>query len=154
MKLALHQIDEQIREVENRIAVERIALQDAMQSCKASLRETVTSPKTLLTVAGVGFTVGKMLFRDKKPEPQTAAPVKKAGVLGLLTGVAGTAISLAGSRWGGIARWAAGRYFARRKAAQAAAHAGTAGATATSRAKPAVRPTYSSGTRARNSAGV
>lgn len=155
MKLALHQIDEQIREVENRIAVERIALQDAMQSCKASLRETVTSPKTLLTVAGVGFTVGKMLFRDKKPEPRTAAPVKKAGVIGMLTGVAGTAISLAGSRWGGIARWAAGRYFARRKAAQAAAHAGAVGATATpGRAKPAVRPTYSSGTRARNSAGV
>jgi hypothetical protein len=128
MKLALHTIDEQIREVENRLAVERIALQDAMHHCKESLRETVTSPKTLLTLAGVGFTVGKVLFREKKPQPQTAAPVKKAGVLGLLTGVAGTALSLANARsgWGGIARWAAGRYFARRKGAQATARPGAA----------------------------
>jgi hypothetical protein len=155
MKLALHEIDEQIREVENRMAVERIALQDAMQSCKASLRETVTSPKTLLTIAGVGFTVGKVLFRDKKSQPQNTAPAKKAGMIGMLTGVAGTAISLAGSRWGGVARWAAARYFARRKAAQAAAHAGPASAAATvRRATPPVRPPSTSATRTRTPAGV
>ena len=138
MKLALHEIDEQIREVENRIAVERIALQDAIHHCKVSLRETVTSPKTLLTIAGVGFTVGKVLFRDKKQEPHSAAPAKKAGVLGLLTGVAGTAVSLAGSRWATVARWAAGRYVARRKAAQAAARPGAAAPVT-----PAVRPATS-----------
>jgi hypothetical protein len=155
MKLALHHIDEQIREVENRIAVERIALQDATQSCKASLREAVTSPKTLLTIAGVGFTVGKVLFRDKKSQPQAATPAKKAGVLGMLTGVAGTAISLAGSRWGGVARWAAGRYLARRKAGQAAARTGPVGAATTgSAAMPAARPTYTSSTRPRTPAGV
>jgi hypothetical protein len=148
MKLALHEIDEQIREVENRIAVERIALQDAIHHCKASLRETVTSPKTLLTIAGVGFTVGKVLFRDKKHEPQSAAPAKKAGVLGLLTGVAGTAVSLAGSRWATVARWAAGRYFARRKAAQAAAGPGAAPVT------PAGRPATSASTYPRTPARV
>ena len=121
MKLALHEIDEQIRAVENRIAVERIALDDAVHACKENLRETLTSPKTLLTVLGVGFTVGKVLFRQKPP-PEQSAPVKKAGLLGLLTGVAGTALSLANTRsgWGSVARWAAGRYFSGRKAARAA----------------------------------
>src|ERR1043165_5534563 len=105
----LNTIDDQIREVENRIAVERIALEDAITGCTNSLRETITSPKTLLALLGVGFTVGKIMFREK-PQPQPAPP-KKKGMLGLLTGVAGTAISIAGSRWGTIAKWAAGRYF-------------------------------------------
>ena len=115
MKMALHDIDEQIREVENRIAVERIALDGAVHDCVDSLRETVTSPKTLLALLGVGFTVGKILFREK-PEPQ-AKPAKKAGFLGILGGLAGTAVSIATARsgWGGVARWAAGRYFSRRK---------------------------------------
>ena len=132
MKLSLHEIDDQIRDVENRIAVERIALDDAIHGCASSLREAVTSPKTLFAVLGVGYTVGKILFRDKqKPQAQQGAPAKKAGVLGLLTGIAGTAISLAGSRWGSVARWAATRYFARRKAAAAASRpASTARSTA------------------------
>jgi hypothetical protein len=120
MKIALGEIDEQIREVENRIAVERIALDEAVNGCTNSLREAVTSPKTLLALLGVGFAVGKILFREKAEH--TTAPAKKAGVLGLLTGVAGTALSLAGGSrggWGSIARWAAGKYLARRKAAHA-----------------------------------
>lgn len=117
MRLTLSTIDEQIREVENRIAVERIALNDAVNGCTNSLREAVTSPKTLLTLLGLGYAVGKVVFREKSPPP-TSAPVKKAGVLGLLTGIAGTALSLAGPRlgWGSVARWAAGRYFARQQA--------------------------------------
>src|SRR3982751_1201047 len=119
MNMSLDEIDRQIQQIENRITVERIALDDAIHGCTNSLREAVTSPKTLFALLGVGYAVGKMLFKEK-PEPQ-AAPAKKAGVLGLLTGVAGTAISLAGSRWGSVARWAASRYFARKKAAAAAA---------------------------------
>ena len=117
MKMTLSEIDDQIREVENRIAVERIALNDAVNGCTNSLREAVTSPKTLLALLGVGFAVGKVIFREKAP-PASTAPVKKAGVLGLLTGVAGTALSMAGPRlgWGTVARWAAGRYFGREKA--------------------------------------
>ena len=116
MKKSLGDIDDQIREVENRIAVERIALDDAVNGCTNSLREVITSPKTLLALLGVGFAVGKIAFgRGSTAE---AAPVKKAGVLGLLTGVAGTALSLSrpGLGWGTVARWAAGKYFSRDKA--------------------------------------
>ncbi len=114
--MSLDEIDAQIREVENRIALERIALNDAVSDCTNSLRETATSPMTLLTLAGVGYAVGKVVFRGKR-EAASSAPAKTAGVLGLLTGVAGTALSLArpGLGWGAVARWAAGRYFARRK---------------------------------------
>lgn len=115
--MTLDEIDEQIREVENRIAVERLALDDAVNGCTNSLREAVTSPKTLLALLGVGYAIGKVLFKDKTA-PQQQAPVKKAGALGLLTGVAGTMLSMGGSKWGSLARWAAGRYFARRKAAK------------------------------------
>ena len=120
MKLTLDQIDEQIREVENRIAVERIALNDAVNGCTNSLRETVTSPKTLVALLGVGYAMGKVLFREK-PAP-SSAPAKKAGVLGLLTGVAGTALSMAGPRlgWGTVAKWAAGRYLGRDRTPAAA----------------------------------
>ena len=115
--MTLSEIDEQIREVENRIAVERITLEDAVDGCFESVREVITSPTTLLTLLGVGFAVGKMVFRGKA-EPQQTGPVKKAGALGFLTGVAGTALSLAGSRWGSMATWAARKYFSRKKANQ------------------------------------
>ena len=120
MKMTLNEIDEQIREVENRIAVERLALDDAVHGCTNSLREAITSPKTLLALLGVGYAVGKVLFKEKAA-PQQQGPVKKAGALGLLTGVAGTVLSMGGSKWGSVARWAAGRYFARRNAARSAA---------------------------------
>jgi len=117
MKMTLNTLDEQIREVENRIAVERIALHEAVNGCTNSLREAVTSPKTLLALLGVGFAMGKVLFKEKAaPE---AAPVKKAGMLGLVTGIAGTALSMAGPRlgWGTVAKWAARRYIGGRKTA-------------------------------------
>jgi hypothetical protein len=152
MKMTLNTIDDQIREVENRIAVERIALDDAIAGCTHTLKETVTSPKTLLAVLGVGFAVGKIMFRGK-PQPQ-AAPPKKTGVVGLLTGVAGTAISLAGSRWATIAKWAAGRYFARKKAAPPSASRsstlGRAPAPSTYAPAPPPPPPYSRPAVARN----
>ena len=116
MKMTLDRIDQEIREIESRIAAERIALSAAVDGCSNSLREAVTSPKALLALLGVGFAIGKVMFKEKTP-PESA-PVKKAGILGLLTGVAGTALSMAGPRlgWGGVAKWAAGRYFSRRKA--------------------------------------
>ena len=128
MTMKLHDIDDQIREVENRIAVERVALSDAMHDCSNSLKEAATSPKTLLALLGVGYAVGKVLFKEKpakgRGRQQEDAPVKKAGVLGILTGVAGTALT---SRfgWGSVAKWAARRYLARRRAAaEAARHPG------------------------------
>ena len=116
MKMTLSEIDEQIREVENRIAVERIALEDAVDGCVASLREVVTSPKALLALAGVGFAVGSVMFRGGSPVHPSPA-TKKAGLAALLTGAAGTALSFAGSRWGSIATWAARKYFSRKRPA-------------------------------------
>ena len=125
MKMTLNEIDEQIREVENRIARERLELDDAVDGCTKGLRETVTSPKTLLALLGVGYAVGKVVFREKKTESE-AAPLKKAGFLGLLTGVAGTALSMAGPRlgWGTVAKWAARRYMNGRKVTTAAGQPG------------------------------
>ena len=127
MKLTLAHIDDQIREVENRIALERIALDDAVNGCTNSLKEVVTSPKTLLALLGVGFAIGKIAFKDHS-SAGGGAPAKKAGMLGLLTGVAGTAMSLAkpGLGWGTLARWAAGKYFSRGDKAASTAPRATA----------------------------
>jgi hypothetical protein len=120
-QMTLASIDDQIREVENRIAVERIALDDAVNGCTNSVREVITSPKTLLALLGVGFAIGKIAF--KGGSSTEAGPAKKAGVLGLLTGVAGTALSLTkpGLGWGTVARWAASKYFSKQEAKHAAA---------------------------------
>jgi hypothetical protein len=115
MKISLHDLDAEIVEIESRIAAERLALQDAINGCTNSLRDTVASPKTLLALTGVGFAVGKFMF-GRKPAPERS-PSRKAGVLGVLTGVAGTAFGLMQPKFGvgTIARWAAGRYFGKSK---------------------------------------
>ena len=115
MKMSLHELDAEIGEIESRIAVERLALDDAINGCTNSLRNTVSSPKTLLALAGIGFAMGKLMFGRKAEPVATAAP--KAGVLGLLTGVAGTALSLMrpGFGVGTIARWAASKAFASKR---------------------------------------
>src|SRR5688572_24206451 len=105
MKMSLHDIDAEIGEIEARIAAERITLDQAVTGCTNSLRDTVASPKTLLALAGMGYAMGKLMFgRSSKPEPETA---KKAGLLGMLTGVAGTAIGLMQPKFGvgTVAKW-------------------------------------------------
>lgn len=116
MKMSMHDLDAEIVEVESRIAAERLALEDAINGCTSSLRDTVASPKTLLALTGVGFAVGKLMF-GRKSAPQPAPPAKKAGVLGVLTGIAGTAFGLMQPKFGvgTIAKWAAGRYFGKSK---------------------------------------
>jgi hypothetical protein len=111
MKLSLRAHDQELQEIENRLALERLALDDAVTGCTNSLRETVSSPKTLLALAGIGFMVGKMMF-GKKAAPQQVVLPQKAGALGILTGLAGTAVSLMQPGLGGsIARWAAQKAF-------------------------------------------
>ena len=116
MKMSLHDLDAEIGEIEARIAAERIALDHAINGCTNSLKNTVSSPKTLLALTGIGYAMGKLMFGRSggKPEPETA---KKAGVLGMLTGVAGTAIGLMQPKFGvgTIAKWAASRYFGSKK---------------------------------------
>jgi hypothetical protein len=122
MNMSLHELDSEIAQIEARIAAERIALDDAISGCTNNLRDTVASPKTLLALAGIGFTMGKLMFGRKRPQPAATPAVKTAGagLLGLLTGVAGTALSMMQSRgMSSVARWAAQRYFAQRAAARA-----------------------------------
>jgi hypothetical protein len=121
MKMSLHDIDREIGEIEARIAAERLALDDAINGCTNSLRNTVASPKTLLALTGIGYAMGKLMFGRSKPEPEPAA-AKKAGVLGMLTGVAGTAIGLMQPKFGvgTIAKWAASRYFGSKSSPKAA----------------------------------
>ena len=116
MKMSLSDLDAEIVEIESRIAAERLALEDAINGCTNSLRDTVASPKTLLALTGVGFAVGKLMF-GRKPAPEPAPVSKKAGVLGVLTGLAGTAFGLMQPKFGvgTIAKWAAGRYFGKSK---------------------------------------
>jgi hypothetical protein len=120
MQISVDRLDDEIREVENRIALERLALDDAIHGCTNSLREAVASPRTLLAVLGVGFAVGKLLFSGGKPAPAPAVTPQKAGVFGLLTGVAGAALSLMQPKFGvgTVARWAASRAFAPKAPAQ------------------------------------
>ena len=121
MKMSLHEIDQEIGEIEARIAAERIELDHAINGCTNSLRNTVASPKTLLALTGIGYAMGKLMFGRgaAKPEPETA---KKVGVLGMLTGVAGTAIGLIQPKFGvgTIAKWAATRYFKSKNSPKAA----------------------------------
>jgi hypothetical protein len=118
---SLHELDAEIGEIESRIAVERLALDDAINGCTNSLRNTVSSPKTLLALAGIGFAMGKLMF-GRKAEPVATSAVPKAGMLGVLTGVAGTALSLMrpGFGVGTIARWAASKAFAPKQPKRAA----------------------------------
>ena len=119
MKMSLHDIDVEIGEIEARIAAERVTLDHSITNCTNSLRDTVASPKTLLALTGIGYAMGKMMFGRPKPAP---APVKKAGFLGVLTGVAGTAIGLMRPQFGvgTVAKWAAGRYFGSKTSPKAA----------------------------------
>jgi hypothetical protein len=119
MKLSLREHDEELKEIEQRLALERLALDDAVTGCTNSLRETVSSPKTLIALAGIGFMVGKLMF-GKKAAPQQVIIPKKTGVLGILTGLAGTAVSLMQPGLSGtIARWAAQKAFGTKAAGSA-----------------------------------
>ena len=119
MRMSIDELDQEIREIEARIARERIALEQAVNGCTNSVRDAVTSPRTLLALLGLGYGIGKLMFSGGKATATGPAP--KAGVLGLLTGVAGTALSIMQPRFGvgSIARWAATRAFAPRKPAAA-----------------------------------
>ena len=123
MKLSLREHDHELEEIENRIALERLALDRAVSGCTKSLRETASSPKTLLALAGIGFVIGKLMFGKKAPPQQQLVTPKKAGALGLLSGIAGSVVSslVRPALSGTIARWAAQQAFgARTRAADAA----------------------------------
>ena len=83
MKMTLDDIDAQIREVENRIAVERIALHDAVNGCTNSLREAITSPKTLLALLGI---LARGILRATAENPNALTPQSIETLFRLLAG--------------------------------------------------------------------
>jgi len=78
MKMSLNELDAEIGEIEARIAAERLALEDAISGCTNSLRDTVSSPKTLLALTGIGFAIGKLMFGRRQRSPRRL-PRKQAG---------------------------------------------------------------------------
>jgi hypothetical protein len=127
MKVRFSTIDREIQQLEQRIADDRAAFVAALGECGQSLRETASSPKTLLAVAGLGFVAGKLMFRQGRkttvvqPPPP---PSRLGGLLGLLG--AGLSLMQPGSSTGGIARWAMQQFWDHRKKASAD-HAGPGG---------------------------
>lgn len=114
MKLGVGTLDAEINALERRIAADRDALDRAVLGCRDSVRTVVSSPKTLLAVAGLGFAVGKVLFRRESRHEERKA---RTGWLGLL---AGTAVSLMQPKFGmgTVVRWALQRVFQDRSAGQ------------------------------------
>ena len=119
MKMSIDELDQEISEIEARIVRQRIALEQAVNGCTNSVRDALTSPKTLMALLGLGYGIGKLVFGGGKASAAGIAP--KAGMVGLLTGVAGTALTMMQPRFsvGSVARWAATRAFASRKPAAA-----------------------------------
>lgn len=106
MKLTPGAMDSEILAVERAIVADRKLLEQATVDYVEGLRETavttMASPKFLLGALGVGFIVGKFLFR---PRPKQAEAPAKKSLLGL---VGAGALSLAQARFGGpvgLARW-------------------------------------------------
>ena len=120
-------LDEEIQAVERCIASDRLLLEQAFVGYVDGVRDsavnTVASPKFLLGALGVGFVVGKFLFRPKRKQ-QDEAPAAKKSVLGLL---GAGALSLVQAQFGGplgLARWLTSKaYEARRTAHHATAPA-------------------------------
>ncbi len=114
MNVSLSELDKEINQLERRIADDRAAFVAALNDCGHSVRETVSSPKSLLAVAAVGFVAGKLLFRPgaKAAQPQEP-PSKLGGALGVLA--AGLSLLQPGYGAGGIARWAAQQFWDRRR---------------------------------------
>ena len=118
MKMSIAELDAEIRRLEERIALERSELDDAVNGCTNSVRELMTSPKTLLALTGVGFALGKAMFSGKSGSGSSAAKIAKpVGALGLIGGVAGTALSLMGPKFGvgSVARWAISRALSKKR---------------------------------------
>ncbi len=95
----MRDLDDEIRALEARIARERNGLAVLLEDCEETARDVVAAPKNLLAVAGFGFVLGEVL----RPR-WAAAPARKRGFGGLLTGVA---IALIRARYG--SPWSLGR---------------------------------------------
>ena len=112
--------DEEIHEVEARLAREREELVHQAEDLGQTAREAAISPKGLIAAAAVGFMVGELT--KSRRHPRTAAPpaARKMGIGGLL---GGAALAFLKARYGSPAALsrAAWEYAAAQRARRAAA---------------------------------
>lgn len=116
-------LDEEIQAVERCIASDRELLEQAVVGYVEGVREsavrTVASPKFLIGAVGIGFVIGKILFRPQsQPQKQEQGAPAKKSVLGLL---GAGALSLVQAQFGGplgLARWLTAKAYEYRRAAQ------------------------------------
>jgi len=79
-------LDDEIHTVEAQIARERDGIAALLEDCGETARDAVTSPKTLLGVAALGFVLGEALRANRSNGP---SPRHSVGTL-----LAGTALAL------------------------------------------------------------
>lgn len=128
MNVRLSELDREIHQLEQRIADDRAQFVSALGDCGRSVRRTVSSPKSLLAIAAVGFVAGRLLFRpgksrSEKRTKEQQQQTKTGGALGLLA--AGLSLLQPGYGPGGMARWAAQQLWEWRKKKHPAARTQT-----------------------------
>lgn len=123
--------DDEIREVEARLAFEREALLNGAENLTDTAKRMAASPKGLLAAAAVGFAIGELTRgkrrRARNDQASSVAP-KAVGLGGVLGGVA---LALVRAQFGsplGMGR-AAWEYAAARRRARAQAQAQAATST-------------------------
>jgi hypothetical protein len=98
-------LESEIREVEARIARERDAMALALGDCVESARNAAVAPKSLLTVAAVGYVLGTAAKRRAAPQ---AKPRSRLG-----TFLGSVALSVFQARYGSpwsLVQWALSRH--------------------------------------------
>lgn len=88
----MHQLDDEIRAVEARIARKRDGMAELLDDYGETARDKMTAPRSLLAVAAVGFVLGEVLHPRRRP-----APTRSRGVRAI---VAGAAMGLLRARYG------------------------------------------------------
>jgi hypothetical protein len=124
--------DEEIHEVEERLAREREALVHQAEDLGHTAREAAISPKGLLAAAAVGFMLGELTRARRTPHAAVHANGQASRTLGLGGLLGGTALALIKAKYGSPgalsrAAWEfAAAQRARRPSANATARAGAA----------------------------
>ena len=125
MTVRLNAIDEEIRDLERRIADDRKALANAVDDVGHRVREKASSPAALVAAAGIGFVAGRLLFRPGPPRQVHIAAAQPPSKLGGLIGLVAAGLSMmqpgGGGAGGGLARWAAQKWLDGRRARRATA---------------------------------
>lgn len=125
MTVRLRAIDEEIRDLERRIADDREALANAVTDVGHRVREKASSPAALVAAAGIGFVAGRLLFRPGPPRQVHVAPAQPPSKLGGLLGLVAAGLSMmqpgGGGAGGGLARWAAQKWLDGQRARRATA---------------------------------